>query len=227
MPELYQTDVGVKPANARLSFAQRYADEPYWDGPPDFRVPDNYQPAYPRHRWLPISLKTHFIDQTPIASIDTFNSFGNSLFQWKFGAQNHYSLLGRLRRNDVAAYKFQTWDFNTGRMGIQFFAVTRQTLRDLYPFPIRDDELYLSEQAPKETKRRKCDALETLSFPFSCLPQTHHADAIMDGRGLVAHYSYQFMKQGMDTTDVIDRYRAFAEDGICVAPTTVANGTEK
>jgi hypothetical protein len=43
-------------------------------------------------------------------------------------------------------------------------------------------------------------------------------DAVADGRGVVAHYSFGIQREGMDQTDVLDRYRSFALDNICAGP---------
>ena len=42
------------------------------------------------------------------------------------------------------------------------------------------------------------------------------SDAIVDGRALAAHYSFAPQSEGMAKTDVLDRYRSFAEENICV-----------
>jgi hypothetical protein len=47
-----------------------------------------------------------------------------------------------------------------------------------------------------------------------------HTDAVADGMGVVAHYSFftQIEDGGIDTTDVLERYRSFAEENICAEP---------
>lgn len=40
-------------------------------------------------------------------------------------------------------------------------------------------------------------------------------DAVVDGRALVAHYSFKPQKDGIAATDVLDRYRAYAVENIC------------
>lgn len=50
---------------------------------------------------------------------------------------------------------------------------------------------------------------------------TCDVDAVADGRGVVAHYSFGSQiggKGGMKTTDILDRYRAFAAENICKDP---------
>ncbi len=42
-----------------------------------------------------------------------------------------------------------------------------------------------------------------------------NTDAIVDGRAMAAHYSFGPQAEGMAKTDVLDRYRSFAEENIC------------
>lgn len=49
------------------------------------------------------------------------------------------------------------------------------------------------------------------------------ADAVIDGRGLASHYSFGAQQgsqmgegaHGMEWTDVLDRFRAYAEERVC------------
>ena len=45
-------------------------------------------------------------------------------------------------------------------------------------------------------------------------------DVVLDGHGTAVHFGYYVMKSndekaGIDYTDVLDRYRAYAEENIC------------
>lgn len=167
--------------------------EPYWSGPSDFIVPRDYRPPKPKdNRWLPLR-PGELIDRTPIVKNEKFDPFGSGLGWWPIGAQQHYSLLGKLARNEIKALKYDVWDFNYVRMGIQFFAMRREDIVEHFPIPIPDDEHHLSVVLPSELKRH----------------------GIVDGRNVVAHYSYGPQFEGMETTDIFARYRQFAEDNIC------------
>jgi hypothetical protein len=37
----------------------------------------------------------------------------------------------------------------------------------------------------------------------------------IDGKGLVSHYSAQLGADGLDATDLLERYRAYAQERIC------------
>jgi hypothetical protein len=40
-------------------------------------------------------------------------------------------------------------------------------------------------------------------------------DAILDGSGLAVHYSFDAQKAGIENTDLLDRWRAYAEENVC------------
>ena len=52
---------------------------------------------------------------------------------------------------------------------------------------------------------------------ISCLTDIWLLDAVLDGKAVAAHYafSWQVRQGGIEKTDVLDRYRAYAEENIC------------
>ena len=40
-------------------------------------------------------------------------------------------------------------------------------------------------------------------------------DTILDGKGIAVHFSFNAQKEGMEKTDLLDRYRAYAEENVC------------
>lgn len=150
LPELSADKSADKSAIASPNFD----NEPFWSGPPEYRVPGEFNSPTPNNRWLPTQPHVP-IDHTPIGHIETFAPFGNAWHWWPIGAHQHYSFLGLLRKKEVAKLKFDFWDFNYVRMGIQFFAIRREDILSRYPFPIGDDEHYLSVTATQESERRE------------------------------------------------------------------------
>jgi hypothetical protein len=128
----------------------------------------------------------------------TYDGFGPALQHWTIAAQQHYSFFEHLENNELWRYKFHTWDYLYQRMGIQFIAIMGRDINAGKPMTMQDDERYLSEIMPPKLKRH----------------------AIIDGRGLVAHYSFGGQKEGLGTTDVLERYRSFAEENICLSKST-------
>ncbi|KAF2403012.1 hypothetical protein EJ06DRAFT_472081 [Trichodelitschia bisporula] len=169
---------------------------PKWDGPEDFNYTEYFDSGKLRrgHRWLPVSPNSSVtIDETPIVETK-YDAFGLGLWYWSIAAQEHYSFFENLEKNELFRYKFHRWDYNYGRMGIQFIAMMGDDINRGKPMEQQDDEYYFSEVMPKWTRRH----------------------AIVDGRALAAHYSFEPQRDGMASTDVLDRYRAFAEENICV-----------
>ena len=44
---------------------------------------------------------------------------------------------------------------------------------------------------------------------FSC------ADAVVDGNALAAHYAFRHQSAGLETTDVLARYKSYADEMVC------------
>jgi len=167
---------------------------PSWTGPDDWRLNlDEFGPPYNGHRWLPLDTSNsgRTLDDTPIHH-STFDPFGPALRHWAIGAQQHYSFLTRLEANELWPYKFPVWDYRYMRLGIQFIAIKGSDVWNSMPMH-PDDEHWLSESEPERTRRH----------------------AVVDGRGIAAHFSFGPQRDGMSTTDLLSRYRAFATENIC------------
>ncbi|EON63103.1 hypothetical protein W97_02330 [Coniosporium apollinis CBS 100218] len=163
---------------------------PTWTGPSEFKIGKEYMAPFRGHRWLPMPANSS-IDDTPIYTT-TYDAFSPGLWHWTIAAQEHYSFFEHLEKNELWRYKFHVWDYNYMRMGIQFFAIWGDDVIRSKPMD-RDDEYYLTEAVTKRLKRH----------------------AVVDGRALVAHYSFKPQKDGIAATDVLDRYRAYAVENIC------------
>ncbi|KAF2455657.1 hypothetical protein BDY21DRAFT_69778 [Lineolata rhizophorae] len=186
MPELSPPETVPNATASRW----RASELPTWSGPEDFRVGDHFKGPFKGHRWLPMPEGTP-IDDTPI-STTTYDAFSPGLWHWTIAAQEHYSFFEHLENNELFRYKFHKWDYNYRRMGIQFIAIWGGDVIANKPIH-RDDEYYFTEEVPKKLRRH----------------------AIVDGRSVVAHYSFGPQKDGIASTDILDRYRAFALENIC------------
>ncbi|RGP79640.1 hypothetical protein FLONG3_2194 [Fusarium longipes] len=168
---------------------------PPWSGPESFSVLD-WEPEGTKHRWLPLDRggKDHILDTTPI-EVTEYSPMGRGWTEWKIGAQEHFSFFENLCQKKLSAYKFDTWDFQYERMGIQFVALLGSDINRAKPIEA-DDENH-----------------------FSCsMPRMLGRHAVADGRGVVAHYSFGSQRSGMDQTDILNRYRSFASEHICADP---------
>ncbi|KAF2437155.1 hypothetical protein EJ08DRAFT_577628 [Tothia fuscella] len=172
----------------------RASELPVWDGPYTFNYTDYFlqhpNGPNPGHRWLP--LETFNTDGTPI--MDTaYDAFSQGLWQWQIAAQEHYSFFDNLEKNELYKYKVHMWDYNYARMGIQFVAMMGEDINLSKPIEEEDDEYYFSEVMPYTTRRH----------------------GIVDGRAMAAHYSFEPQREGIGSTDILDRYRAYARENIC------------
>ena len=170
------------------------------DGPPDFEKDGSTPAPYEGHRWLPVRSRPgqHYdLSRTPASTL-SYDAWGPSLNNWAAGAQIHYSFLQHLEEGDIWKYHFDHRDYEYERVSINFFAVRGKDIMDGYPFPHGDDESYLTLQRPAELKRH----------------------VIVDGAGTAAHFSFgpQYKahdQRGMGWTDVLGRYKAYAEEHVC------------
>lgn len=133
---------------------------PEWSGPDDFNMTLKWASAYPKHRWLPVKYESsnRSIDDTPITATE-FSAFSDGLWKWQIAAQEHYSFFENLEKNELWRYKFNMWDYNYTRMGIQFVAMTGDDINMSKPMTERDDEYLFTEVMTAQTGRRKCTGI--------------------------------------------------------------------
>jgi hypothetical protein len=194
----------LKPPASTPPPSWRTSDLPSYKGPPE--GPPNFQnngstPApYEGHRWLPVRVpsdQNYDISLSPASTL-TYDAFGPGLHNWAAAAQIHYSFLQHLEQGDTWRYKFDIWDYAYERLSINFIAIRGRDVLDSFPFSVPDDEHYLSVVKPKELQRH----------------------VIVDGSGLAVHFAFgsQYNAhdgKGIGWTDLLGRYRAYAEEMIC------------
>ncbi|ODA83106.1 hypothetical protein RJ55_01615 [Drechmeria coniospora] len=178
---------------------------PAWGGNfKDPKIENNWNTAHQKkHRWLPVTSPSSDgsdpLDKTPISQIQ-YDPWGVSWFMWQIGAQQHYSLHEHLEKNELQQYRFRTWDFQFKRASIQFIAMMGRDINAVKPIQ-GVDEQYFTVDMPKKLGRH----------------------AVADGGGVVAHFSYVTQVNpaengGMKSTDILDRYRSYAQENICTGP---------
>ncbi|EOD46819.1 hypothetical protein UCRNP2_6448 [Neofusicoccum parvum UCRNP2] len=172
----------------------RPSELPRWSGPEDYHISeeDKLEPPFEGHRWLPLG-DEYPIEQTPI-STTSFDAFSQGLWHWQVAAQEHYSFFEHLEDNSLWKYKFHTLDYHFMRMGIQMIAIWGD---DIIASDIHhgngDDEYHFTEVMTKKTGRH----------------------AVVDGRAIVSHYTFLPQRSGLESTDILERYRAYAQEMIC------------
>ncbi|KAL9028756.1 MAG: hypothetical protein Q9196_002924 [Gyalolechia fulgens] len=157
-------------------------------------------PPFKGHRWLPLPDPEKNIYKTPMA-ISEYNPYGPDWISWALAAQVHYSLLENIEKNQLHLYHYGTssptasegvWDTAFGRMNINFMAIWGKDVLDNAPFDGPDDEHELSVNIPSKLNR-------------PVLVNTH---------AVAAHFSFRTQHE-LYETDLLDRYRAYANEMVC------------
>lgn len=192
LPELYHIEQPSR-SNSQALQDWRASNLPQWQGPADFRVQKGFTPPFEGHRWL-LPAEMHS-DQDPIAT-STYTDTGPTMQDWTVSAQQHYSFLDHLESNTLDRYKFPMWTEPTEPISQNFgcfWGNDVQALRDIFKKGLSNEDLLNSWTRPDGTRPR----------------------VIIDGKGLVSHYSADAGANGLDSTDLLDRYRAYAKEKLC------------
>ncbi|TWU76100.1 hypothetical protein ED733_007743 [Metarhizium rileyi] len=166
---------------------------PKWKASRDFNMSEWSPPDGRKHRWLPVPHgDDHILDGTPIMTTTYDAHTSTGWWNWVVGAQQHYSFLENLETGQLWRYRFYTWDYRDLRMGIQLVALTGKDINDVKPIA-PDDEDYFCVKMPQKLGRA----------------------AVASGGGVAAHFSFDAQKDGMAKTDILDRYRSYAQEKVC------------
>jgi hypothetical protein len=169
-------------------------------GPPGFNLNGSTPAPYEGHRWLPVrsdNTKSNDIQLSPASTL-TYDIWGPGRYNWAAAAQTHYSFLQHLEQGDIWKYRFNSWDSQYLRVSINFFAIRGRDVIDVFPFPMHDDEEYLTVVRPRELGRH----------------------VSVDGTGTVAHFGFGPQRESHDGkslmwTDLVKRYESYAEEMVC------------
>ncbi|KAI4864522.1 hypothetical protein F4820DRAFT_458808 [Hypoxylon rubiginosum] len=206
----------------RVSEKQRYPKDELTD---DYNIFDMIA-SYRGHPWLLISDDHYDLLKTPMGKYDQNRggdpiAFGAAWKSWGIGAQQQYSLLYNLEQNKMQRYFFgrsirypenslapnasaivagdvngpggeQTYDTGYNRYNLNFCAVWGSDIRDQLPIA-DDDEQAITSDIPKRIGR-----------PF-----------LIDTRSVVAHFSFFTQQDGISKSDLLDRWRAYANEAVC------------
>lgn len=182
--------------------------------------------SYRGHPWLLISDDHYDNLKTPMGKYDQNRgsdpiAFGAAWKSWGIGAQQQYSLLYNLEQNKIQRYFFgrhirypdsssapnataivkgdpngpggeQTYDTGFTRYNLNFCAVWGSDIRDQLPIA-DDDEQDITSDIPRRIGR-----------PF-----------LIDTRSVVAHFSFFTQQDGIGKSDLLDRWRAYANEAVC------------
>ncbi|KAH9994061.1 hypothetical protein F4779DRAFT_608328 [Xylariaceae sp. FL0662B] len=186
--------------------------------------PLDLEPPYQGHPWILLSNSSHetqALERTPMGAYNRNPggediAFAPTWKSWAAAAQQLYSLLYNLELNEMDRYHFgrridyrdaheratstyrgpggeQLFDMQYVRYNLNFMAIWGRDVRA--GLPIHDDELEFTAEIPARLHR-----------PF-----------VIDTRAVVAHQSFYTQSKGVGSTDLMDRWRAFANENVCAA----------
>lgn len=181
---------------------------PPWTGPEDFdfSFPMINPAPFKHHRWLRLPENSD-IEKTPIGimgegSHEQYIANSTAYKSWTIAAQQHYSFLTHLENDELYRYKFDLWNYHYDRLTINFLAFWG---KDIVENGVTgSDEQYLTVTLPKKLRR----------------------PAVLDGAAMAVHFGFHRQVYGhggppgqaLNDTDLIFRYRSFADEYICEKP---------
>lgn len=195
LPELYHVKQPSR-SKSQLSQDWRASSLPAWEGPEDFGVKRGFKPPFNGHRWL-LPAKAG-PDRDPI-SASVYTNTGPNLTDWTVSAQQHYSFLKHLESKELSRYKFPLWVDPTEPTSQNFgcfWGKDSGALSRIFERKLYSEELLQTWMDAGGNR------------PFITI----------DGKGLASHYSASLGKLGLDATDLLDRYGAYAQEKICLGP---------
>lgn len=176
--------------------------------PKDNNFTKGYDPPSEGHRWLPLKKTFENIAHTPYGPFLPNPMFHNKKYGagWAVTAQTHYSFFENHERGELMRYSYgndhdHTWNqwyarYNINMMAIRGSHVLKKPFwGDNYPGLDKGDEYLLTMVIPKD-----------LDMPV-----------LVATRAIAAHYSFRGDRSKMLKTDVLDRYRALANELYCKA----------
>ncbi|KAI9804615.1 MAG: hypothetical protein M1833_006689 [Piccolia ochrophora] len=199
LPEMTPPDQVLDDPDWNRSPSWRASKLPSWTGSSTFDFRSDFPAPYEGHRWLPVR-NASSDDGTPITTT-TFDKSSSGWWSWSVAAQQHYSFLDHLERDELWRYKFDILDYHYDRITVNLLGMRGKDIIEGRPFP-RDDEGYVSQTLPKKTGRH----------------------AIIAGGALAVHMHFNAQRQAHDGhgimwTDALERYRSYAKENVCGRPT--------
>ena len=112
---------------------------------------------YTNHRWLPLRDNDTLLTETPIAHTE-YRPDGPGWRRWAIGAQQHYSLLENIEKDQLQKYYLGEdgiWNMRYDRTNVNLLAIWGNDILDNLPFEGADDEQLISVELPRKHHRRK------------------------------------------------------------------------
>jgi hypothetical protein len=162
--------------------------------PSDYGVPIGFLPPFKGHRWLPYSSPSATIPTAVTQEVLSTN--GGGIWSWTLGAQHHYSFLEHLENDALDRYKIPLWEFQHEKVGMSFVCIWGADIVANRPLPGGSE-------------------IELARFLSVDIPQRTGRGAVVDGKALVVRFAHEEQREGLESTDLLDRYRGYAEENVC------------
>jgi hypothetical protein len=162
--------------------------------PSDYGIPIDFLPPFRGHRWLPPSSPSATIATAVTQGVLSTN--GGGKWPWTLGAQHHYSFLEHLENDALDRYRLPLWEFQHERVGMSFVCIWGADIVATRPLP-----------GGTET--------ELARFLSVDIPQRTGRGAVVDGKALVVRFAHEEQREGLESTDLLDRYKGYAEENVC------------
>ncbi|EGE79192.1 hypothetical protein BDDG_02130 [Blastomyces dermatitidis ATCC 18188] len=190
-PELLDGKPSTKPSDNK---SWKPSDHPDWEGPEKFEWALDAAPPAKGHRWLRVK-DDKAIVRTPVTHLK-YEVWGDTYTSWAIAAQQHYSFLENLEKDQLDLYKFNLpWNMDNERIRINVLAIWADDILD------SDIDTW-----PKERSDEEMVVME--------LPKMYSRPVTIVGEALAAHFNFQH-QPGVAETDLLDRYRMLARERAC------------
>ncbi|KAL2364786.1 hypothetical protein RJZ56_002306 [Blastomyces dermatitidis] len=190
-PELLDGKPSTKPSDNK---SWKPSDHPNWEGPEKFEWALDAAPPAKGHRWLRVK-DDKAIVRTPVTHLK-YEVWGDTYTSWAIAAQQHYSFLENLEKDQLDLYKFNLpWNMDNERIRINVLAIWADDILD------SDIDTW-----PKERSDEEMVVME--------LPKMYSRPVTIVGEALAAHFNFQH-QPGVAETDLLDRYRMLARERAC------------
>ncbi|OAX82328.1 hypothetical protein ACJ72_03326, partial [Emergomyces africanus] len=191
-PELHN---GKPSTNTSDNKSWKTSDHPHWEGPENFEWALDADPPANGHRWLRVK-DDKAIVRTPVTRLK-YEVWGDTYTSWAIAAQQHYSFLENLEKNQLDLYKFNLpWNMDNERIRINVLAIWADDILD------SDIDTW-----PKERSDEEMVVME--------LPKIYRRPVTIVGEALAAHFNFQH-QPGVAQTDLLNRYHSLAKERACL-----------
>ncbi|KAL8742491.1 MAG: hypothetical protein Q9184_008250, partial [Pyrenodesmia sp. 2 TL-2023] len=153
---------------------------------------------------------------TPISLVDYEGGSKEGVTNWAVAAQEHYSFLRNLEEEQLGLYggvgvgfgdedkgrgksgigrdgtgrQERVWDMQGTRIQVNMIAIWGDDVLDYGPVPA-DDEHFFTVELVRRLGRH----------------------ALIDLNALAVHFAFRHQRKGMESTDLLARYKALAQEG--------------